>query len=83
MSDLIQKFVEAQLSSRSKPPVAIEPKKPKGVKMDPRVVEPEEETEAVESLDEKFERIIKYRPIKKHVKAYLQELIDAIMKEDE
>ena len=83
MSDLVQKFIEAQLSLKSKAPEPIEPKKAKPVKKDARVVEPEEETAAVESLDEKFDRIIRFRPIKKHVKAYLQELIDEIMKEED
>jgi hypothetical protein len=84
MSDLISKFVEAQLSvSKSKPPTVVEPKHKNMIKMDARVVEPEEETAHHESLEDRFEHIIKARSPKKRVKEYLQDLINEILKDDD
>jgi hypothetical protein len=83
MSDLISKFVEAQLSvSRAKVPAIVEPKR-KAMKTDARVVEPEEETAAHESLEDRFDHIIKARSPKKKVKEYLQDLIDEILRDED
>lgn len=85
MSDLVKKFVEAQLLlSREKMPTAIEPKKTKVVKASARVVEPENEImESGESLDDRFDTIIAKHPRKKIVLEYLQDVIDAILAEED
>ena len=85
MSDLIKKFVEAQLTlSREPMPKAVEPKKVKVAKASPRVVEPEDEImEAGESLDDRFDNICLKHPRKKIVLEYLQDVIDAIMAEED
>lgn len=85
MSDLITKFVEAQLTlSKEKLPTAVEPKKPKAVKKDPRVVEPEDEiADDEDTLDSRFDLIVAKHPRKKVVLEYLQDLIDAIMADED
>jgi hypothetical protein len=84
MSDLISKFVEAQLSvAKAKIPTIVEPKAKNTIKMDARVVEPEEETAVGMTLDERFEHIIKARSPKRKVKEYLQDLIDEILKDED
>jgi hypothetical protein len=85
MSDLIKKFVEAQLTlSKEKMPTALEPKKTKVVKASALVVEPENEImEAGESLDDRFDSICMKHPRKKVVLDYLQDVIDAILAEDD
>jgi hypothetical protein len=85
MSDLIQKFIEAQLSLRAKAPEPIEPFRKKGVKMDARVVEPEKEiAESGDSLGDRFDHIVTKHPKnKKIVIQYLQDLIDTILADED
>lgn len=85
MSDLISKFVEAQLQLSKAPPtpMVIEPKKAKVAKKDVRVIEPSEEMEEGETMDERFDNIIAKHPRKKVVLEYLQDLIDIIIADED